>query len=646
MSQPLVTCLHHLFEQQAARSPEATALEFAGGTMSYGELDARASRLAAMLRERGVRTETLVGLACERSPHMLVALLGIMKSGGAYVPLDLDAPAVRLTDVLEQCGKPLVVTTTESRRWIPLVTENDVVYVDRVSGRQPTLSEPAAVDAGNLVYVMFTSGSTGRPKGVMTEHAPVVNRLRWMMCNHSLGGADKVLQKTPVIFDVSVWEMFWPLSVGATLVIARPGGHRDTDYLVRTIVEAGVTVAHFVPSMLHGFVEHPQVAQCTSLTRVFCSGEALTPALQERFFARLHASLHNLYGPTEAAIEVSYWPCVPGSATVPIGYPIDNVRLYVLDERQRPVPDGEPGELLIAGLPVARGYLDRPDLSAQVFLNDPYGPPGERMYRSGDRVMRRADGALEYLGRLDDQVKLRGQRIELGEVEASLQSHPWVSQAVVALKSGGETDQRLVGYLVPGPQAEVSKLEAALRSHVRDRLPGYMIPSAFVIVDRIPLSPAGKVDRQALLDPLLASQEGQKASRPGAQTAHQRLDDPGSGLAARVAASWTDVLGRDAGRLESFLDSGGNSLLAAILAARITHEIGTPVTVAQVLAAGSPTELADAVADAHTAGTASAAGTEPGFPVARSLDELRLERIATMPEVEIDELLAELDRRQ
>jgi amino acid adenylation domain-containing protein len=645
MIQPLVTCLHHLFEQQAARSPQATALEFADGTMSYGELDARASRLAAVLRERGVRTETLVGMACERSPHLLVALLGIMKSGGAYVPLDLDAPAARLTDVLEQCAKPLVVTTTESRRRIPLVTEDDIVYVDRMSSRQPTLHEPAQVHAGNLVYVIFTSGSTGQPKGVLTEHAPVVNRLRWMMRNHALSPADKVLQKTPVIFDVSVWEMFWPLSVGATLVIAPPGEHRNTDYLVRAIVAAGITVAHFVPSMLHGFIEHPQVTQCTSLTRVFCSGEALTPALQERFFARLHGSLHNLYGPTEAAIEVSHWVCVPGSATVPIGYPIDNVRLYVLDEWQRPVPDGEPGELVIAGLPVARGYLGRPDLSAHVFLNDPYGPPGERMYRSGDRVLRRGDGALEYLGRLDDQVKLRGQRIELGEVEAGLQSHPWVSRAVVALKSRGETDQRLVGYVVLGSPAEMNELEAALRSHLSDRLPGYMIPSAFVIVDRIPLSPAGKVDRQALPDPLLARQGGQEASRSPAEAAQRRLDTSPD-LAARVAVSWADVLHRDAGGPESFLDSGGNSLLAAILAARITHELGTPVTVAQVLAAGSLPELTDAVAAAHTAGAACAAGTDPGFPVARSLDELRLEQIATMPEAEIDELLAELDRRE
>jgi amino acid adenylation domain-containing protein len=622
--------LHQLIEQQAARSPRAVALRFEGGVMTYGELDLRASRFAAALRERGVRAETLVAVACERSAHMLVALLGIMKSGGAYVPLDLEVPAARLADMLAQCGNPAVVTTRHTRRAMPWVAEEDIVYVDRLPDRYQAQNDPAAVGPDNLVYVIFTSGSTGRPKGVMTEHAPVVNRLRWMIGNHRLEPGDKVLHKTPVFFDVSVWEMFWPLSVGATLVIARPGGHRDADYLVRAVQDYGVTVAHFVPSMLYAFLEHPHVTRCTSLTRVYCSGEALTTALQERFFDRLGGRLCNLYGPTEAAIEVSHWSCVPGSAAVPIGHPIDNARLYVLDERQRPVPDGEPGELVIAGLPVARGYLGRPDLTAEVFLDDPFGPPGERMYRTGDLVLRRADGALEYLGRLDGQVKLRGQRIELGEVEACLHRHPWVSRAVVALKSTGEADQRLVGYVVPVPGTEASAVEAALRSHARDWLPDYMIPSAFVVVDRIPLSPAGKVDRHALPDPPQSALDGHQSPQPG--------------LEAQLATLWSDVLRRDADRRDHFLASGGNSLLATVLAARITHELGVPVTVAQILAAGSLAELASTVA-AQTRAMGVAPGpvsTAPPFPAARSLDELRLERIATMSAAEIDELLVEL----
>lgn len=630
MTRPRAACLHHLFEQQAARSPGAVALRFDGGTMTYAELDLRASRLAAALRDRGVRAETLVGMGCERSPEMFVALLGIMKAGGAYVPLDLEAPAARLADVLGQCGDPPVVTTDSARRTMPWVAEKDVVYTDRLPGRYRARRDPAVVGPDNLVYVIFTSGSTGRPKGVMTEHAPVVNRLRWMIDNHPLGPGDTVLHKTPVFFDVSVWEIFWPLSVGATLVIARPGGHRDADYLVRTVQDRGVTVAHFVPSMLYAFLEHPHVSRCTSLTRVYCSGEALTTALQERFFDRLGGRLYNLYGPTETAIEVSHWSCVPGSATVPIGHPIDNARLYVLDEWQRPVPDGQPGELVIAGLPVARGYLGRPDLTAEVFLEDPFGPPGDRMYRSGDRVLRRADGALEYLGRLDGQVKLRGQRIELGEVEACLHGHQWVNRAVVALKSAGEADQRLVGYVVPVPGTEASAVEAALRAHARDWLPGYMIPSVFVVVDRIPLNPAGKVDRDALPDPPRAGLAGHQRPRPGVE--------------ARVAALWSDVLRKTPDRRDSFLDSGGNSLLATVLAARITHELGAPTTVAQIFAAGSLAELASMVAaEMRATGAASGpANAAPPFPAARSLDELRLERIATMPEAELDELLAQL----
>ncbi|HEY0937600.1 MAG TPA: amino acid adenylation domain-containing protein, partial [Trebonia sp.] len=649
VTEPPVTCLHQFVERQAARTPRAVALRFDGGTMTYGELDRRASQLAALLRDRGVGAETLVAMACERSQHMLVALLGIMKAGGAYVPLDLHAPAVRLADVLEQCGNPLVVTTRASRPTVPGVADDDVVYADLLDDRLPVLRQHAAVGEKNLVYVIFTSGSTGRPKGVLTEHAPVVNRLRWMLTHQRLGPADKVLQKTPVFFDVSVWEMFWPLSVGATLVLARPDMHGDTDYLVRTVVEEGITAMHFVPSMLYAFLSHPQVARCTSLTQVFCSGEALSSALQNRFFSRLRARLHNLYGPTETAIEVSYWPCVPGSATVPIGYPIDNVRLYVLDDRQRPVPDGQPGELVIAGLPVARGYIGRPDLTAEVFLDDPYGPPGDRMYRSGDRVLHRPDGAIEYLGRLDDQVKLRGQRIELAEVEACLQGHPWVNRAVVALKSASEVDQRLVGYVLPveglstagdGLTPGQADIRAVLLAHARDRLPEYMIPSTLMVIEHIPLSPAGKVDRKALPDPLL----------PGADTAAGRDERqrPRPGLEAGIAALWAEMLNREPGRDDRFLDCGGNSLLATVLAARITHELAVPVTIAQVFAAGSLAELAARAAAARSAssdddpGSEAPARDDPGFPPARSMDELRLERIDAMTVTEIDEMLTGL----
>ncbi|MGC4804612.1 amino acid adenylation domain-containing protein [Micromonospora sp. DT233] len=616
--------LHQLVEAQAARSPDAVALEFESATTTYAELDRQASRLARSLRERGVGPGTLVGVACERSPAMMVALLGILKSGGAYVPLDLEAPPARLGDVLRQCGRPLVVATATGAGVLPAEETGGLVRVDRMADDLAPLDGPVPVRPDDLIYVIFTSGSSGRPKGVMTEHAPVVNRLQWMIRNHPLGVGDKVLQKTPIYFDVSVWEMFWPLCVGATLVIARPGGHRDADYLVRTVQSSGITVAHFVPSMLYAFLEHPLVAECRTLGRVYCSGEALSPVLQERFFERLDATLTNLYGPTEAAIEVSHWTCVPGTPTVPIGWPIDNARLYVLDDRQRPVPDGQPGELVIAGLPVARGYLGRPDLTAEVFLDDPYGPAGERMYRTGDRALRRPDGAFEYLGRLDDQVKLRGQRIELGEVETCLQAHPGVGRAVVALKSRGEADQRLVGYLLPAPGQHRDDLVAAVTAHARERLPGYMVPAAFVVVDRIPLGPSGKVDRRALPDPAPGGHEDHQPPRPGVE--------------ADVAARWAQVLRSDGpDRRSRFLDSGGNSLLATVLAARISHELGRPVTVAQIIGADSLAELA------ATVGGTPAAPDQVAFPAARSLDEERLDRVATMSADELDALLADLE---
>ncbi|MDG4834269.1 amino acid adenylation domain-containing protein [Solwaraspora sp. WMMD1047] len=617
--------LHELVEAQVARTPDAVALEFESATTTYSELDRQASRLARSLRERGIGPGALVGVACERSPAMMIALLGILKSGGAYVPLDLESPPARLGDVLRQCGRPLVVTTAAGADVLPVEHTGGLLRVDRLADDSRPLDSPVPVRPDDLIYVIFTSGSSGRPKGVMTEHAPVVNRLRWMIDNHPLSVDDKVIHKTPIYFDVSVWEMFWPLCFGATLVIARPGGHRDADYLVRTVRTSRITAAHFVPSMLYAFLEHPMVSSCRTLKRVYCSGEALSPALQEKFFGRLDATLTNLYGPTEAAIEVSHWTCVPGTPTVPIGYPIDNTRLYVLDDRQRPVPDGQPGELVIAGLPVARGYLGRPELTAQVFLDDPYGPPGERMYRTGDRALRRPDGAFEYLGRLDDQVKLRGQRIELGEVEACLQSHPAVGRAVVALKSRGEADQRLVGYLLPTPGQDSDRVTAAVRAHARERLPDYMVPAAFVVVDRIPLSPSGKVDRRALPDPAPAGREHRQPPRPG--------------IEAEVAERWTQVLGCGApDRRDRFLDSGGNSLLATVLAARLSHELGRPVTVARIIGAGSLAELAAAMDSTPVAGAETFA-----FPAARSLDEQRLDRVATMSADELDALLEDLE---
>ncbi|MFE2753052.1 amino acid adenylation domain-containing protein, partial [Actinosynnema sp. NPDC059335] len=400
--------LPELFEARVRRSPDATAVVFEGQSVTYAELNARANRLAHHLLDRGAGPERVVGLALPRSTDLVVAILAVLKTGAAYLPLDADHPAERIDFMLADARPVTVLTSADAPAGGP--------------GHDPgTRARPA-----NPAYVLYTSGSTGRPKGVAVEHRAIANRLAWMRAGHRLGPDDRVLHKTPVTFDISIWELFWPLLDGAVLVVAKPDGHKDPAYLADLIRRERVTVAHFVPSMLHVFLQEPAARDCVGLRRVFCSGEALTAELRDRYHAVLGGSLHNLYGPTEAAIEVSAAACPPADADtrVTIGAPVWNTRLYVLDPGLAPVPPGVAGELYIAGAQLARGYLERPGLTADRFVADPFGPAGERMYRTGDLARWTRDGELEYLGRSDDQVKIRGFRIELGEVEAVLARHP------------------------------------------------------------------------------------------------------------------------------------------------------------------------------------------------------------------------------
>ncbi|MFL5537847.1 MAG: amino acid adenylation domain-containing protein, partial [Longimicrobiaceae bacterium] len=429
--------IHQLFEAQAARTPDAVAVVAEEGSLTYAGLNERANRLAHHLVRLGVGPEVRVGVCLERGLDMVVALLAGLKAGGAYVPLDPGAPAERLAWMLADSAVPVLLTQERLRAALPPGTGARVVSVDaawdeiaRESAEDP---EPRGTAQG-LAYVIYTSGSTGRPKGVMNAHGAVVNRLGWMQAEYGLGAGDAVLQKTPFSFDVSVWEFFWPLMAGATLVMARPDGHGDPLYLQEAIERHGVTTLHFVPSMLQPFIETADAARCAALKRVICSGEALPSALVARFHERFAApvALHNLYGPTEAAIDVSHWPCERGAAAdvVPIGRPVWNTRLYVLDASTRPAPVGVPGELYIGGVQVARGYQGRPGLTAERFVPDPFSTtPGARLYRTGDSARWRADGAVEYLGRLDHQVKLRGFRIEPGEIESLLLEQPSVAAA-------------------------------------------------------------------------------------------------------------------------------------------------------------------------------------------------------------------------
>jgi natural product biosynthesis luciferase-like monooxygenase protein/amino acid adenylation domain-containing protein len=458
------TTLHAAIEDQAARTPSAVALSFEGRTMTYNELNRRANQLAHRLRRHGVGPEVRVGICMERSPEMVIALLGTLKAGGAYVPMDPEYPRDRLAYMLSDAAVPVLLTQSRLLETIPEHAAATIVLdeeLEAISG-EPENAPGGPVTPAHLAYMIYTSGSTGRPKGAMNAHRGVVNRLVWMQDEYNLTAGDVVLQKTPFSFDVSVWEFFWPLMTGARLVLAKPGGHRDPVYLAELIQREGVTTLHFVPSMLSAFVDAAPAERCGTLARVVCSGEALPAELVERFYGWMHAAgnervgLHNLYGPTEAAVDVTYWPCERGArpASIPIGRPVANTRIYVLDARGNPVPTGAVGELHIGGVQVGRGYLGRPSLTAEKFVPDAFGAePGMRLYRTGDRARWRADGALEYLGRIDFQVKLRGFRIELGEIESALRTHPQVADAVVDVREDGRGEPRLVGYVIPAAEA-------------------------------------------------------------------------------------------------------------------------------------------------------------------------------------------------
>jgi amino acid adenylation domain-containing protein len=521
--------LDGLVAAQIARTPDGTAVEYEASRLSYRELDERAGRVARALRTAGVRPGDLVAVCAQRCLDLPAALLGVLRAGAAYVPLDPEYPATRLAFMLDDSGARVVLTQTALR---DKVAGAAAVLLDdlSVAGAVDTMS---TVDA--VAYMIYTSGSTGQPKGALISHRAIVNRLDWMQKEYRLGPDDAVLQKTPTSFDVSVWEFFWPLTTGARLVLAKPGGHKDPGYLRELIIRTGVTTIHFVPSMLAVFLAEPDVGACRSLRRVICSGEALPAAHAQRCLATLPAELHNLYGPTEAAIDVTTWRCAPGDQTVPIGRPVQNTQIYLLDEARRPVPVGVPGELYIGGVQLAIGYHRRPELTTQRFIQH---PELGRLYRTGDRARWRPDGAM----------KLRGQRIEPGEIEAALRDQPGVTDAAVLLREDRPGHQRLVGYLVGGdPAAAYAALEATL--------PEYLVPAALVPLDALPLTPNGKLDRAALPPP-------QPRTPPTGGSA-EAPDPPRTPTERHLARAWADVLDlpvEEIGRDHHFFESGGTSL--------------------------------------------------------------------------------------
>lgn len=557
-------CLHQVIEAQVQRTPDAEALVFEGEALSYRELNSRANQLAHYLQRLGVGPDTVVAICMERSLELVIGLLAIIKAGGAYLPLDLSYPRDRLAFMLEDARQPILLTRTQE----PVVLLNHqgpVVSLDTDWARiaeESTANPASTVGPDNLAYVIYTSGSTGKPKGVMNIHRAICNRLFWMQAAYDLTSADRVMQKTPFSFDVSVWEFFWPLMTGACLVVARPGGHQDSAYLVQLIMEQQITTLHFVPSMLQIFLQEQHIEACTSLRRVICSGEALPLDLQQRFYTRLSAELHNLYGPTEAAVDVTYWPCQreDDHLSVPIGYPIHNIHIHILDAHFQPVPIGVPGELYIGGVGLARGYFNRPSLTAERFVPDPLSHvPGQRLYRTGDLTRYLPDGAIEFLGRIDHQVKIRGFRIELGEIEATIASHAAVRETVVMIREDIPGDKRVVAYIAPETTGDQQAVVSDLRTYLRTKLPEYMVPSAFVLLDAMPLTPNGKVNRKALPMP----DQGQR-------NLEQTYVPPRTPLEEALVAMCRQLLGiEQVGIQDSFFDLGGHSLLATQLIFRI-----------------------------------------------------------------------------
>ncbi|TCP54572.1 amino acid adenylation domain-containing protein [Tumebacillus sp. BK434] len=573
---PQHALLHELFEQQAERTPDAVALVFEGETLTYRELNERANALASRLVQLGVQPDTFVGVCMERSLELVVSLYGVLKAGAAYVPVDPTLPAERVAYLLEDSQVNVVLTQQKVAGELPVVKGALLIAVDAEDWSQDSTANPGVpITADHLAYMIYTSGSTGKPKGAMIPHRGVVNRLLWMQDEYGLTADDTVLQKTPMSFDVSVWEFFWPLLFGARMVVARPEGHKDSAYLRDLIKAQGITTLHFVPSMFQIFVEESGLEACTSLRRIFCSGEALPFDLQQRSFSRLpHVELHNLYGPTEASIDVSYWACEQDTTrlTVPIGRPVANTQLYVLDAGLRLVPIGVAGELHIGGVQLARGYHNRQELTAEKFIDNPFGDG--KLYKTGDLVRFLADGVIEYLGRLDHQVKIRGFRIELGEIEALLALQENVREAVVMAK--GDT---LAAFVV----AEAGVTAQDLRRSLQEQLPAYMVPNTFTFLPEIPTTPNGKADRKALLDLVLAEK------RP-----EQEYVQPQSDLEQKIATIWQDVLGVErVGLYDNFFDLGGHSLLIMQVHRRLQEEHAFEITVVQMFQYPTVSMLAD-----------------------------------------------------
>jgi len=582
---PKDKCIHQLFEEQVAKTPDAIALVFEDERLSYRVLNNKANRLAHYLQTLGVRPDALVAVNMYRSIDLVISLLAIVKAGGAYVPVDPDYPKQRLAFMLDDTKAQVLLTHSSLAAQFPDYS-GELVCLDQFrinQNRESAENLPCNASPNNLAYVIYTSGSTGQPKGVMVPHKALINHMSWMQNVFPLTHKDKVLQKTPFGFDASVWEFFAPLISGAQLILAAPGLHKDVPMLVHAIKRQAITVVQFVPSILEILKDYPELSECADLKIVFCGGEALNNNLLQSLLAKLDISVCNLYGPTEACIDATYWLGDKNfnSPVVPIGRPISNTEIYILDRHLQPVPVGVSGEIYIGGDGLAQGYLNRPELNAEKFIRHPFTDDTQaRLYKTGDLARYLPDGTIEFLGRLDHQVKIRGFRIELGEIESALGQHPQIRDGVVGVYEPIPGDKRLVAYLVAHSDAEPTLSE--LQDFLKPQLPEFMIPSAFMFLNELPLTPNGKLDRNALPMPDMNRQE---------------LDAdfiaPRSQVEKQLAEIWCDVLKTErVGIHDNFFELGGQSLLAMQIIIRISEQLSVEIPLAGLFERPTIAELA------------------------------------------------------
>lgn len=550
---PKYKCMHQLFEEQVRKNPDSTAVVFRNKSITYKELNEMCNSLAAFLQAENVRTNTLVGICMERSIEMVLAIMGILKAGGAYVPIDPEYPDERLNYMIEDSNVPIILTQSHlsnklsKSNSMTIKLDSEWEWIKKHGNAKIE----ADVSPDNWAYMIYTSGSTGRPKGAINTHKGLVNRINWMQKEFKLSQRDAVLQKTPFSFDVSVWEFVWPLAAGARIVMAEPGGHRDPVYLVNTICHYNITTIHFVPSMLRIFLSEGTAKNCKPLKRIICSGEELKTDLQNECLRKINAELYNLYGPTEAAIDVSYWKCRLNDKlrTVPIGKPIDNIELYILSKDLKLLPVGVAGELHIAGVGLAVGYHNKAELTSEKFIPNPYSMQGyNRMYKTGDLARWLPDGNIEYLGRVDHQVKINGLRIELGEIEYQISRIEGIEEVKVIDRTDGNDNKFLAAYITLKKQTAKHDNDY-IRNHLRKSIPAFMIPSLFIYMDKLPLSPNGKLDRKTLPDCDLIITHGRGRIKPVTKEEKE------------LVSIFEEVLGlNDIGVTDNFFDLGGTSL--------------------------------------------------------------------------------------